>query len=241
MTWPLESGASAWLVGAAASAGLAALAYWVRAVDLSGAVAGLVLATLVWGGLGASGFLLLAAFVAAGTGATRLGYEPKAAAGLAQAHGGRRGARHATANCGVAAACAGLAALLPHAAALRLAFAGALAAALADTLGSEVGQLSRRSPVLVTTWRRVPAGTDGAISWSGTLAGAAGAAAMGGLAALLGLVEGARPALAIAAAGIAGNLADSLLGATLQRRGLLGNDAVNFLNTVVGALVAAGL
>ena len=41
--------------------------------------------------------------------------------------------------------------------------------------------------------------------------------------------------------GIIGNLADSVLGATLERRGTLGNDVVNFLNTLVGAITAGVL
>ena len=42
-------------------------------------------------------------------------------------------------------------------------------------------------------------------------------------------------------AGLIGNLADSLLGATLERKGVLSNDAVNFLNTAIAALAAGAL
>jgi uncharacterized membrane protein len=41
----------------------------------------------------------------------------------------------------------------------------------------------------------------------------------------------------IALAGLIGNLMDSVLGALLERRGLMGNNVVNFLNTLAGALV----
>jgi hypothetical protein len=44
--------------------------------------------------------------------------------------------------------------------------------------------------------------------------------------------------LVITVAGIAGNLSDSLLGALFERKGLLGNNAVNFLNTAIGSGVA---
>jgi len=41
-----------------------------------------------------------------------------------------------------------------------------------------------------------------------------------------------------AGAGLAGMLADSFLGATLERRELLGNNGVNFISTVIAALTA---
>ena len=235
--------------GAAASALLAAAAWAARAVDRSGAIAGFALAALVGTGLGAPGFALLAAFVVLGSAATRLGFRRKAEAGLAQAHGGRRGARHAVANCAVAAACALFAAVTPHTGIYTLAFAGALSSALADTVGSEIGQLWGRRPVLVTSWKAVPPGTDGAISWPGTAASAAAALATAGISWASGLIPGTavevgsagQAVAAVAAAGFVGSLVDSLLGATLQRRGLLDNDAVNFANTLAGALVAVGL
>src|SRR5918999_2483325 len=88
----------------------------------------------------------------------------------AQEHGGRRSARNALANCAVATFCAILAATTrsePFAAA----FVASLGAAFADTAESEIGQLFSRTPRLISTFRKVPPGTDGAISLPGTLAG----------------------------------------------------------------------
>jgi uncharacterized protein (TIGR00297 family) len=121
---------------------------------------------------------------------------------------------------------------------MLIASIAALAEATADTLSSELGEVLGGEPLLLTTLRRVPAGTDGAVSLAGTLAGCAGAAAIAliGMAVLpLSFIEG----LAAFAAAVFGLFFDSLLGATLERCGWLNNDAVNFLSTCVAALVAA--
>ncbi len=133
-----------------------------------------------------------------------------------------------------------LGATAPHADIYLAAFTGAFAAALSDTMSSEIGQLSGRRTVLITTWAPVPPGIDGGVSLTGTLAGLAGAL----LVAVLGWAVGfyAVPGIAfVTLAGLLGTLADSVAGATLERRGLLDNHAVNLLNTLVGALAAAGL
>lgn len=93
---------------------------------------------------------------------------------------------------------------------------------------------------MLTTLRRVPAGTDGGITLAGTLAGvlAAGLVAAAGAAALGG---GVRMTLIAWAGGVFGLLFDSLLGATLERRGWLNNDAVNFLSTLSASAAAAVL
>ena len=114
----------------------------------------------------------------------------------------------------------------------------ALSEATADTLSSEVGQVLGGDPRMLTTFRRVPAGTDGAISLNGTLAGAAGAAIVTTIAALVFRLSFHESAIAFAG-GIVGLFFDSLLGATLERRSWLNNDAVNALSTLAAALFAA--
>ncbi|HEV8629693.1 MAG TPA: DUF92 domain-containing protein [Thermoanaerobaculia bacterium] len=227
-------------VGAAVNALLAALAYLIRGVDRSGAVSGWVLGTLIWGAVGWPGWLLLLAFFVIGTGCTKLGYRRKAAAKLAQEKGGRRSARHAIANGGVAAAAAVFAAATPYPQLFGLALAGALATAAGDTAGSEIGQLWGRRTFLVTTLRPVPRGTQGAISVEGTAAGIVAST----LVAVLGAWGGLYPwlgAVAVVIAAFLGSLLESVVGATLERRGLLDNEAVNFTNTLIGALLAAAM
>jgi uncharacterized protein (TIGR00297 family) len=177
----------------------------------------------VLAGAGPRGFALLLVFFVTSSALTR--------------GGGRRRTAQVFANGGIAAACALLSrwhgALLP-------AFAGALAAAAADTWSTEIGARSARPPRLLTTWQTVPHGTDGGVTLLGSAGGALGAVVIATCAVLLGLV---RPPTApwVALAGVVGTALDSLVGATLQRRSSLNNDAVNLLATAAGAAVAAWL
>ncbi|HEY59013.1 MAG TPA: DUF92 domain-containing protein [Anaerolineae bacterium] len=174
-----------------------------------------------------------------------------------------RDAAQVLANGGVAALCALGHAWFP-APGWWAAAAGALAAATADTWGTEIGVLSPSPPRDVRHWRPVPPGTSGAVSTLGLGASALGSLWLGLLA--LGGAD-LRTGLAVTLGGFLGALADSLLGATVQVvyfcpacgkttehhprhtcgqpthpiqgwRGL-DNDGVNLLATLVGALTAA--
>ena len=229
------------LIAAVVNAVLALAVALTRIVTPSGAAAGFVLGTVILAGGGWGCYALLWLFFLFGTAATKLGYRTKLARGTAQAESGRRGASHAIANCGVAASVLLLAAPVRGALPLAVfaAAAGAFAAALADTLGTEVGSLAGRRPVSVLSLSPVSPGTPGAVSWPGTAAGAAGALLIGAVAWAFGLV----PAMlvpAIGVAGVTGSLAESLLADLGARRGFrLHHDFSNALNTFVGAAVAA--
>ncbi|MBB5328216.1 DUF92 domain-containing protein [Tunturiibacter gelidoferens] len=159
-------------------------------------------------------------------GATRYGRRKKEARGLAEARSGRR-ASQVVANLGVAALFAALG--------WDGACLAALAEATADTLSSEIGQALGGTTWLITKFRRVPAGRDGGVSVAGTLAGVVGA----GLVVMVGLpgLVRWRDGVVVFVCACAGLAFDSVLGATVEERGWLGNDLVNFCST----LFAAGL
>ena len=213
------------------TAAFAVLAHRLGMVSRGGALGGFVMGALIYFSLGPQGFAVLVLFVAGGSVLTQLGYGSKRLSGAAQEHGGRRGAKNALANAGVAVLCALLHAL-GLGEAFSVAYVAAIGAAFADTAESEVGGLSRRQPRLITTLQKVPPGTDGAVSLAGTLAGTAAAGLTAALGFGLGLVGGLGTALLVALAAFLGTLADSLIGARFPR---IGNEATNVLCTLVAA------
>lgn len=160
------------------------------------------------------------------------------------------------------------------------AFGGGYAAATADTWGTEIGTLVRGRPHSILTLRPIPTGMSGGVTWAGTLAEIAGAMWIAVVTAAALMLLDRSPGSSftwiqtrhligpIAAGGILGAFADSVLGATAQElrrcpdcnrtcetnphacgtptvrvRGIPGfsNDWVNFAATFSGALVAYGL
>jgi uncharacterized protein (TIGR00297 family) len=222
---------------------LALLAWRLKAASPSGAICGFLLGTAIYLGYGYKSFLLLFAFVLLGSVATRLGFAKKAARGVAERRGGARSWREALANLLAAAFFALLVITTHHEAAFLIALVAALAEAAGDTVSSEIGQWASDRAYLITTFKLVPAGEDGGISLAGTAAGFAASAIIMGLGLGLGLCgpyRSAGPAIALGAAA-AGNLFDSFLGATIQRRGLVTNGMVNFAGTSIAGALALGL
>jgi uncharacterized protein (TIGR00297 family) len=113
----------------------------------------------------------------------------------------------------------------------------ALVEATADTVSSEIGQAFGGDPVLLVGLRRVAPGTDGAVTLVGSCAGIA-AGAMVAVGGAWAMHLSARAMLIALVAGVCGLFFDSLLGATVERRGWIGNDLVNFTSTLFAALLA---
>jgi uncharacterized protein (TIGR00297 family) len=200
----------------------------------------LCLLTVVLGG--PAWFVLLVSFYAIGALSTKFRYDAKKRRGVAEENEGARGTGNVLGNSAVAlASLLGFTAAeyLPIAPELFLyAFAGSLAAAMGDTLSSELGGLFD-NPRLITSGRVVPPGTDGAVTWQGELAGIFGSLLVGVITVALlpvSLLGGA----IVAAAGVVGMTVDSLLGATVEGD-RIENEAVNLLATLGGALSCIGL
>jgi uncharacterized protein (TIGR00297 family) len=213
-----------------------ALGRWVRGVSFSGAIAGAAVCFLLYAGAGPGAFVALVSVFALTWLSTRFGYRRKEKLGTAERLDGRT-ALQVLANLAVAAICAALSAFTAEKAVCLLAVSAALSEAAADTVSSELGQARNEKARLITTWQEVPAGTNGGVSWAGTLAGIVAATAVSWVCVLAGLVPIKWLGISIAAA-IAGMVADSFLGALLERRAFLNNDAVNFLGTLIAASTA---
>lgn len=230
------------LIGFGLAAVIALAAWKVKSLDLSGALAALVLGTVIFGLGGLGWAIVLLGFFISSSLLSRLFRRRKARLEEKFSKGSRRDAGQVAANGSVAGAFVLLHLLFPGALWPWIGFAGALAAANADTWATELGVLNRTPPRLITTGRPVEPGTSGGISWTGVLAALSGSAIIAGLAVLFwqghvvthaslpgwlalalgadepGISPGAAAATLalITLAGLGGSLLDSFLGATVQ-------------------------
>lgn len=215
----------------------ALLARVLGSVTDGGAVMGALIAFLLMYAAGLWAFLPLFIVLLLTMLATRWRADRKWSLGVAERAGGRN-ARQVLANLGAAGLCALTAVVFSRQSAILMVGAMAvLAEAAADTVSSEVGQALPIPPRSILGFARVQPGTNGAISLEGTFAGCIAASLVAWTASLAGVVSW-RWAPIITLAGVAGMLFDSVLGASFENRGDMGNDSVNFVSTVFAADLA---
>jgi uncharacterized protein (TIGR00297 family) len=252
LTWTVDAlvtgvGALEIVVALVVTVALGFASYALGTASVTGMLTGVLLGllTIVLGGFG--WFVVLIAFFSVGGLSTKFRYDEKLDRGVAEDNDGARGSSNVLGNAAVAfvavvgsAASARFAVGDPVGTAFGFAFAGSVAAAMSDTLSSEIGGLYDR-PRLITTLRPVPPGTDGGVTWQGEVAGVVGAALVAGLALALMPLPGSTAfvAGAVVVGGVAGMTVDSLLGATLEGD-RIGNEVVNLLATLTGAVVSGG-
>ena len=217
---------------------IAVIAFYKNKLTAAGAFTGWISSLIIYAAFGITGVIMLAAFFVFGTTTTAIGVKQKHAKGLSGEQPEQRTAGQVLANSGVAAIL-GVAMLLADQSFLKiftLMMAAAFSAATADTMSSELGNRFGKNFYNIITFKRDKQGLDGVISLEGTLAGLAGSIVIAVIYCFLTTFNS--HLVIVVVAGTIGNLTDSVLGATLERKNVLGNNTVNFINTLTGALVA---
>lgn len=234
-----------WQFGVGLVALLVIVSIGSRKIDVAGGLVGGLIAWAIFSGAGLAGLSALFAFFALGSFASSWRRRDKQALGLEQENQGRRTVRHAMANGSFAGIC-GLVAWfgIYRIEVCAMMIAASLASATADTLSSELGNVYGKRFINILTLKNDLRGRDGVISLEGTLLGALGAAVVAAI--WVAWSHSPTQGVWVLLAGLVGNAMDSVLGASLQRWGLMTNDTVNFANTCVAgimifALAMAGL
>lgn len=207
------------------------ITYRRKALDLFGSAVMIIMGVVIIFSAGANWLLLIILFLVMSLLATR--YSKKYKRSLGQFEG-RRTSKNVISN-GVVACF--MAAFGGYYSPFVGGFIGAIATATSDTLASEIGVLDAH-PRLITNFQSVDPGTNGAVSVLGTVVGIIGAAIIGIAAYLLGIVPFPLSAITVSIiSGTVGCFMDSILGALFENRGLITNEHVNLMATIVGAIV----
>lgn len=224
---------------AAIAAGIAALgANLLGYVRLSGAICGFVVSWAILCFAGWPGFAVVAAVLILASLATKLGLSTKERLGVAEPHGGKRGAASVLSNCTVGTILALCAQAGEAPELFRLAFAAAFATAAADTVASEVGKSYGRKPRLLVAGGRVEVGRRGAVSVQGTAAGASAGAIVAAVAAVTGAIGVWPGVLIVSLSAFLGMMFESLVAARSRWWWHPGRASLNVINTVIGASLA---
>ena len=184
---------------------------------------------------------VLFVFLVTGSLATKWKIEEKRILSLEEANEGLRGWRNVLANGGAVSIVAIYNYFSPGEEWIYLAAMSSISVALSDTLASEIGSLDIRTRS-ITTLQSVPAGTNGGMSPTGTIAAFFGALIIAIFGVLLSpdnsTLSSESLFVSLTIIGWLGCQVDSLLGALLENRGYLGKHSVNFLATFSGVLMA---
>jgi uncharacterized protein (TIGR00297 family) len=199
------------------------ITYWRKALDLFGSIFMIIMGIVIIFTAGANWLILIFLFLILGLVSTKYKHQYKKDIGVYE---GTRTLKNVISN--------GIVPFIMAAFGNYGGFIGSIATATADTLASEVGVTVQ--PRLITTFKKVPPGTDGGISIVGTAAGIIGAGIIGVAAYLLGIFPDPFVTLKISIiAGTVGCFVDSILGAVLERRNYISNEYVNLIATITGA------
>jgi uncharacterized protein (TIGR00297 family) len=213
-------------------------AFRFKTADLSGLFSAALVGIILIVFADARWFMVMLAFFILGAISTRYKYEYKKKIGIEQGQGGARGYRNVFANGIVAAAAAVLYGVFVRPEFIVL-YIGCVATAAADTMASEIG-VTGGTPYMITTLRKVPIGTNGGVTMTGELVALAGGFLVCVVALFLTIIT---PWMLVICtiAGFAGTNIDSLVGATLENKGYVGNAGTNLIATLDGGIFAVAL
>ena len=198
-----------------------------------------VLGTLLWGSLGWKGWISVVLYLLLGSLVTKVGFKYKNKLGIAEKRGGRRGPENVLGSASTGLFLALMIKLnLANLTLLKVGFAASFAAKLADTFGSEIGKRYGKNTFLITTFKKVRQGTEGAISLEGTIASLFGALIMSFAMFILGFITIEKGFFIVCFSGFAATIFESFIGATFQDKFNLSNEAVNAIQTSFSATLA---
>jgi uncharacterized protein (TIGR00297 family) len=216
------------LLGLVFSLAIAVAAWRLRALDLSGAIAAVIVGTAIFGIGGLTASAALIAFFISGSilSALPLAPERKEKKKMARDNNGvgtlqmgaGRNWKQVVANGGLPALGIVIARLIPEFQNSALYFFfGTIAASAADSWATEIGIRYGSNVRDILTWRPAPGGVSGGISMMGMLASLAGATVIAMT--LLIPFKGVTPAhlfVGVIISGLLGSVVDSILGSSLQ-------------------------
>jgi uncharacterized protein (TIGR00297 family) len=220
----------------------------------SGYIHALALGTILWSTLGYKGWTVCVLYLLLGQLVTKIGFQTKTKLGIAEGRGGRRGPENVWGSAAAGTICTLAAASSSSSPSIFLGlsnevwilgYIASLSTKLADTFASEIGKAYGQTTFLITSLKPVPRGTEGAISLEGTVASIVGGLLLSFFAYyIVGLLPSIKCVVVSTVAAFIATMIESVIGATLQgKKGMtwMTNEVVNFINTVIGAIVAMSL
>lgn len=199
-----------------------------------------ILGTLLWGSIGWKGWMSVCIYLLIGTLVTKIGYKNKASRGIAEARGGKRGPENVWGSAATGSSLALLSYLFPqYSLVFMVGFASSFAAKLSDTFASEIGKRFGKRTFLITTFKPVNPGTEGAVSLEGSIAGLVGSAFMTFVMIKLSIISGLSVAFIVFFSGYLATILESYIGALIQNRiAWMSNELVNSIQTTLAALIS---
>jgi len=210
-----------------------------KGLTWEGVLSSWFLGTLSYAAFGPGSYSIVCLYFIVGSLVTKLKLQQKQQEGIAEARSGRRSTGSVLGSGFAGILCAVLALYTGNIELFRLGFVASFASKLADTTSSEVGKAYGKTTYLITSLKRVPRGTEGAVSVEGTVAGIIAAVGVAAVATALGQIDTLNGVGAVVVASVVANLLESVLGASVQGNvDWLTNDVVNGLQITFAALMA---